>query len=111
MGPILYLVAFVVLGAGAHLGGKIVNGHIVNQPRDPRLLNAISGIATLATVGWFVWGFFLFSWWVPLLAIPLFAICGAWITLKAQRANHAPGIAMALIVAGLAIAGVVVANA
>lgn len=105
MGEVLFLAAFVVLATSGHLGGKIVQGYIVNQPRDPRILDAICGFASLASIGFFIWGFFRFSWWVPLLGLPIFAVVGAWITIKAQESHDPPAIAMLLVLIGIALAG------
>ena len=112
MSAILYVIAFVLLGAGASIGDKIDRGSIVDQPLDPGPLRAITSAAGLAAIAWFIYGFFPFSWWLPLIGIATFAVVGAFIIFHALRSYHAPLVGMIMSVLGFALAiGVVVAGA
>ena len=104
MNELMYVTAFVLMGAGASIGDKLDRGHIVNRPLNPVPLRAITGGAGLAAIGWFIYGFFPFSWWLPLVAVVAFAVIGAFIIVHSLRSHHAPLFGMLWSVLGLAVA-------
>jgi hypothetical protein len=110
MNQVLYLTAFVLLAAGASIGDKIDRGHIVNQPLNPIPLRVFTGAAGLAGIAWFVYGFFFFTWWLPIAGIIAFVFIGSFIIFHALRSYRAPLIGMLASVAGFALAVCVLIN-
>lgn len=109
MAQLLFVVAFVLLGAGSYVGGKIADGSIIDQPRNPGPLRLLSGIGILAAWAFFVWGFFPFSWWLPLLALVPFAFVRALFNVHVQHRSGAPLFCMTSIVLGFVAAASTIA--
>jgi len=107
MQSVLYLIAFVLLGSSATIGHKIDFGPIGYGPLRPALVQTFTGIAGLAGVAAFIWGFFALSWWIPLIAIPISAIAGGLISFLAWRSAWGPLYAILFSLGGLLTAGAV----
>lgn len=107
---LVFYVAFAFLGASASIGHKLEQGFGAHLPLNPWPLRIVTGVATFATFGLFIWGFFPFSWWAPLLAIPVIAIAGGTLTVFGMRSGLPAGAAIwyALLGIGFAIGCLVV---
>ena len=64
----LYVLALFLLGCGSHMSHKILSGPLVDRPMNPVVLFAISVIATVAWLAWFLHGFWI-AWWLPLVGL------------------------------------------
>jgi hypothetical protein len=71
---------------------------------NPIVLMITTALSNIITLGWIVWGFFPFSWWLPLLALLIYAVGGGIIISYSLTAVSAPLIAMVLSFAGLGLA-------
>jgi|SRR5690606_10718058 hypothetical protein len=104
---LIYLICLVLLGAASIIGQRIDQGPRFNQPLNPAPLKILSGLAGIVSLGLLIWGFFAFSWWLPLVGMLAVAIVGGIVAGLILRKGFAPlgGIAMSII--GLVLAGVV----
>lgn len=98
--PILYVVAFVLLGISASIGHRIDSGYAVNRPMNPRPLQVVSGMAAILGAVLFIVGFFKFAWWLPIIGVAAFATLGAALMITAARAIPAPFIGLSSGLAG-----------
>lgn len=107
MSEVWYVVAFVLMAIGASVGDKVDRGPVIDRPLNPVPLRVVTGVTGLAGIGWLVFGFFPFSWWLPFLALIAFTSLGALITVYSTRSRHAPLISIISSFLGLAIAVIV----
>lgn len=107
MQEIIFLVATIVFGASATMGHRMDSASPIDRPISPepvRTITAMSGWAGLIAIGW---GFFAFSWWLPLLVIPLYMVIGVPLAIFGLKSYRAPLIAMLLSIAGFGLIGLI----
>uniref|UniRef100_UPI003F49133F hypothetical protein n=1 Tax=Cupriavidus yeoncheonensis TaxID=1462994 RepID=UPI003F49133F len=100
----VYVLALVLLGAGASIGDTFerLAGEL---PVRPCLVRAGTIGAAVAAFVLFVWGFYAFSWWLPLTALAGVAFGTAPIILSALRSGHAEALAFSSSLGGFVSAG------
>jgi len=69
MFEILYMLSFTLMRSGAIIGDRLDRGLRSDLPLYPTMLRLITGMAGLVGLCWFIYGFFLFSWWLPLISL------------------------------------------
>lgn len=104
MTELFYVLAFLLMGVGVSVSQKLNHGSIVYRPTNRILLRVITDISALSGLTWFAYGFFPFSWWLPLISIALYAICGAYLIQIFLKSYFAPLIAITASVTGMLIA-------
>jgi hypothetical protein len=104
MAELLFVSALVMLGVGASLGQRVEAGILVDRPRNMGLLRFSTGIAGLLGIAQFIWGFFAFAWWLPLLGLIGFMLIGGRLTHLSLRSTATPGLAILFSLVGIALA-------
>lgn len=104
---LIYLICLVLLGAASIIGQRIDQGPRFSRPGNPAPLKIMSGLAGIVSLGLLIWGFFAFSWWLPLVGMLAVAIVGGIIAGLILRKDFAPLGGIAVSVIGLVLAGIV----
>ncbi len=99
----LYVTAFVLLVSGAVIGGKMDQGLAVNRAPNPTLTTNITSLSGFVGIIWFGLGFFLFQWWLPLLALPVSIALSAFMAVYVLRLGFAPLWAMLISILGVVL--------
>lgn len=77
MSQALYLLACVMFGVSMNLYGRLVSDHHALLPERPILLHICGVVSGIAHPLMFIYGFFGYPWWVPLLGLLFLFTMGA----------------------------------
>ena len=107
MFEILYMLSFTLMRSGAIIGDRLDRGLRSDLPLYPTMLRLITGMAGLVGLCWFIYGFFLFSWWLPLISLLANITGGSLISYPLSRRFGPPLAAMQCSVFGIGLAVIV----
>jgi hypothetical protein len=110
MNEIWYVAAFVLMSIGASIGDRVDRSSAIDRPLNPKPLRVVSSVAGLAAIGFFIYGFFPFAWWLPFLALIAFASFGAFLIVFSMRSTHAPLISIISSAMGLILSALVLVS-
>ncbi|WP_306581213.1 hypothetical protein [Dokdonella sp.] len=103
MNELMYLAALILMGAGAIIGDRIDKG-IISQPLNPVPLRAVTAAAGWIAIAFFIYGFFIAKWWLPIIGLIALIPLGNLIAFYSMRNHHGPIMGILWSLLGLAIA-------
>jgi hypothetical protein len=109
MREVVFVVSFMLLAIGTASGHKLLSGSAYGLPLNAAPLKHATNIASIISIPFFIFGFFAFSWWLPIASLILFMTAGAAIGYVLLRSGVAPLGSLAASVFGIVGAGVTLA--
>ena len=109
MREVFFVGSFVLLAIGTAAGHKLLSGSANILPLNPAPIKLTTNIASIVAIPFLIWGFFAFSWWLPVASLLLFMTLGAAIGYMILRSGMGPLYAIAASVLGVVGAAVTLA--
>lgn len=102
---VLYFIAITTLGVASTIGTRLGNGSRIDLPLNPTPLFFFTNLAGIFLFAALLWGFYAFSWWLPLAATIVYAIGGSLIIFLITSSTMAPFATMLVSLLGLCLGG------